>query len=270
MAQPYKIALGQFIPADTPVHSLDPRAKIIMAAAVIVLLFATHTVAAFMLWLLLLLCVARISKIPAGVLISSTRPVLILIIFTSCLHIFSTPGETLFTVFGISATKEGLILAFLISLRLALLVMYASLLTLTTSPSRISDGLEGLMSPLSRIGLPSHDIAMMITIALRFVPTLFEETSRIIKAQQSRGANFESGGPVKRAMAYIPVLVPLFVIIFRRADSLAVAMEARGYRGGSGRTRLNPLRWRKCDSIALILLALSAAIIIAAERLLAG
>lgn len=270
MANAYKIALGQFIPADTPIHSLDPRAKIIMVTAVIMLLFVTHTAAAFMLWLLLLLYVAHLSRIPSGVLFSSTKPVLILIIFTSCLHIFSVPGEKLFSVFGISATKEGFILAFLVSFRLALLVMYASLLTFTTSPSRISDGLEGLMSPFSRIGLPSHDIAMMITIALRFIPTLFEETARIIKAQESRGADFERGAPIKRAMAYIPVLVPLFVIIFRRADNLAVAMEARGYRGGSCRTRLAPLRWRKCDSMALILLGLISALIIFGERFFVG
>ena len=269
MANAYKIALGQFIPADTPIHSLDPRAKIIMVTAVIMMLFATHTAAAFMIWLLLLLYIARLSKIPAGALFSSTKPVLMLIIFTSGFHIFSSGGEKLFTLFGMSATKEGFITAFLMSLRLALLVMYASLLTFTTSPSRISDGLEGLMSPLSRVGLPAHDIAMMITIALRFIPTLFEETSRIIKAQESRGADFESGGPVKRAMAYIPVLVPLFVIIFRRADNLALAMEARGYKSGKSRTRLKPLSWEKSDSMALILLGMVSALIIFGERLLA-
>ncbi|WP_352402206.1 energy-coupling factor transporter transmembrane component T family protein [Synergistes jonesii] len=269
MARADKVAFGQFIPADTPVHALDPRAKIIMATAVIVLLFVTRSAATFLLWLLLLLFLSRLSKIPASTLFSSARPVLILIIFTSLLHIFATPGELLFRIFGLSATKEGFMLAFLISLRLALLVMYASLLTLTTSPARISDGLEGLMSPLARIGVPAHDIAMMITIALRFIPTLFEETSRIIKAQKSRGADFETGGPMKRARAYIPVLVPLFVIIFRRAENLAVAMEARGYGGGSGRTKLKPLRWRRSDSAAIALLSALSALIICGERFLA-
>lgn len=257
-----KIALGQYIPAKSPVHALDPRAKIILTIAVMAAVFMTHTMTAFIIWSILLLCLTRYSRIPPRVVAASARPVLILIIFTSLLHLFLTPGDVVAGIGRFTVTRQGIYLALTMSLRLACLVMYASLLTFTTSPSQISDGLEGLLSPLKRIGVPAHEIAMMITIALRFIPTLFEETGRIIKAQKSRGAEFDEGGLMKRAKAYIPVLIPLFVIIFRRAESLAVAMEARGYNGGAGRTRLKPLRWRTCDSAALaVFFAVSAAII---------
>ncbi|MDO5114653.1 MAG: energy-coupling factor transporter transmembrane component T [Synergistaceae bacterium] len=263
-----KIALGRYIPAQSPIHALDPRAKIILTIAAMAAIFMTRTAAAFILWGLILLLLARLSKIPPRVVAASARPVLILIIFTSLLHLFMTPGEAAAKIGPLTVTKEGIRLALTMSLRLACLVMYASLLTFTTSPSRISDGLEGLLSPLKRIGVPAHETAMMITIALRFIPTLFEETARIIKAQKSRGAEFDEGGLLKRAKAYIPVLIPLFVIIFRRAESLASAMEARGYNGGAGRSRMKPLCWRAADSAALAAFAAIAVLIIAGERLL--
>ena len=246
-----KIALGQYIPAKSPIHALDPRAKIILVISAMAAVFMTHTLTAFILWGALLLLIARLSRIPPRVVAASARPVLILIIFTSLLHLFLTPGDEIARFGRLAITKEGVFLALTMSMRLACLVMYASLLTFTTSPSQISDGLEGLLSPLKRVGVPAHEIAMMITIALRFIPTLFEETGRIIKAQKSRGAEFDEGSLMKRAKAYIPVLIPLFVIIFKRAESLAVAMEARGYCGGAGRTRMKPLRWRPSASDAL-------------------
>ena len=262
-----KIALGQYIPAKSPIHSFDPRAKIILTIAAMVAVFMTHTLSAFAAWGALLLIITRLSRIPPRVVAASAKPVLILIIFTSLLHLFLTPGDPLVGIGGLTVTRQGLFLALTMSLRLACLVMYAPLLTLTTSPSQISDGLEGLLSPLQRAGVPAHEVAMMITIALRFIPTLFEETGRIIKAQKSRGAEFDGGGAVKRAKAYIPVLIPLFVIIFRRAESLAVAMEARGYNGGAGRTRMKPLRWRSSDSAALAAFALISAVILYGDSL---
>ena len=262
-----KIALGQYIPAASPVHALDPRGKIILTILVMVAIFMTHTLTAFVVWGLFLFMLARLAKIPVRTVISSAKPVLVLIIFTSLLHLFFTPGKPLVSVWRISITLEGIVLAISMSLRLALLVMYASILTFTTSPAKISDGLEGILSPLRRVGLPAHEIAMMITIALRFIPTLFEETGRIIKAQKSRGADFDNGGLIRRAKAYIPVLIPLFVIIFRRADNLATAMEARGYCGGEGRTRLRPLKWRSADSAALVIFIVIAAVILWSEVL---
>lgn len=261
-----KISLGQFIPAKSPIHALDPRAKIVMTIMIMVAIFMTHTLSAFIIWGLALLLLAKCAKIPFRTVAASAKPVLILILFTSLLHLFFTPGRAIFSIGYVSVTQEGFFLALTMSLRLALLVMYASILTFTTSPAKISEGLEGLLSPLRRVGLPAHEIAMMITIALRFIPTLFEETGRIIKAQKSRGADFDSGGLLRRAKAYVPVLVPLFVIIFRRAENLAVAMEARGYSGGDGRTRMRPLHWAATDSEALIALVAFAAAILYGDR----
>ena len=262
-----KVVLGQYIPAESAVHSLDPRAKIILSIAVMTAIFLTHTITGFILWGVLLALLARTAKIPLRAVIGAAKPVIILIILTSLLHIFMTPGKIIASVGPLKITAEGLYLAVTMSLRLAFLVMFASLLTFTTTPARISDGLEGLLSPFSRLGVPAHEIAMMITIALRFIPTLFEETGRIIKAQKSRGTDFESGNIAKRVNAYIPVLIPLFVIIFKRAETLAMAMEARGYNGGIGRTRLNPLVWRGSDTALFIMMLAVFAAITAAGRL---
>lgn len=268
MASLDKIALGQYVPAESLVHALDPRAKIILIVFIMAAIFMTHTLPGFAAWGVMLFVAARTSSLPMRMVVRSARPVLVLVIFTSIFHIFFTPGTPIFYIFGAGVSAEGLSLAAAVSLRLAYLVMYASLLTFTTTPAKIADGLEGLMSPLGELGFPAHDAAMMITIALRFIPTLFEETSRIIKAQKSRGAEFDAGGLIRRAKAYIPVLIPLFVIVFRRAENLAAAMEARGYRGGSGRTRLHPLKWSRRDSAAVAALLSVSALLVFMDRFL--
>lgn len=268
MASPDKIPLGQYIPADSFVHGLDPRAKILSALIAMVSVFMLRSLPAFVLCGLVLYALARASRLPFSLVAASSRPVIVLVIFTSLFHLFLTPGKVIFSLFGARATMEGAALGSAMALRIIYLVMFASLLTFTTTPAKISDGLEGLMSPLKRTGFPAHDTAMMITIALRFIPTLFEETSRVIKAQKSRGADFNSGGPLKRAKAYIPVLIPLFVIVFKRADNLATAMEARGYAGGEGRTRMRPLVWRRADSMALAGFAAIAALLSLFDRAL--
>ncbi len=261
-----KIALGQYVPADSFIHALDPRTKIILTLVLMTSIFLTRGLPGFFIWGVMLFFFSRLSKIPFRVVWTSARPVLVLVVFTALLHLFLTPGEPLITAGWITVTEEGIRRAAEMSFRLLFLVMFASFLTLTTTPSKISDGLEGLLSPLKAIGFPSHEIAMMITIALRFIPTIFEETGRIIKAQKSRGADFEAGGLYKRAKAYIPVLIPLFVIIFKRAESLAAAMEARGYHGGRGRTRMYPLKYASRDVAAFMFILLAAALTIYIDR----
>ena len=266
MASLDKIPLGQYIPADSFVHSLDPRAKIIVTIAAMIAIFMLRTMPSFALCGFGIFLLAKLARLPFRLVGASARPVFILVIFTALFHLFLTPGKVLFSVCGADATVEGAMLGTAMALRLVYLVMFASLLTFTTTPAKISDGLEGLLSPLKRLGLPAHDIAMMMTIALRFIPTLFEETSRIIKAQKSRGADFESGGLMRRARAYVPVLIPLFVIVFKRAENLATAMEARGYAGGEGRTRMRPLVWRRSDGAALAGFIFISALLVAFDR----
>ncbi len=246
--------LGQYIPAGSPIHRLDPRCKLMITVLSMILIFIMESFPSMLIWALLIVILSRISKIPAKSLVRSAQPILILIIFTSFLHIFFSGGDTLlFTIGPLSASAEGFLTALRMGLRLYLLVLFTALLTFTTSPSELSDGLEAVFAPFSRFGFPAHEVAMMMTIALRFIPTLFEETERIINAQVSRGADFESGGLIKRAKAYIPVLIPLFVLVFKRADTLACAMEARCYRGGKGRVRMCPLKWGKNENNAFSL-----------------
>jgi energy-coupling factor transport system permease protein len=190
--------------------------------------------------------------VPARLVLSTVRPVWILVAFTAVIHLFFTRGEPLFSWGIVEITREGAVMAARMGLRLVLLVMYAGLLTLTTSPTELADGLESLFSPFRRFGFPAHELAMMMTIALRFIPTLLNETERIMKAQIARGAELERGGPLRRLRAFIPVLVPLFVIVFQRADDLATAMEARNYTGGEGRSRMHPLKWSVRDTTALL------------------
>lgn len=238
------ITLGQYLPADTYIHSLDPRCKLLLTVLSMILIFLFDSFTAMAMWALMTALLAAKSKIPAGTLMRSAKPVLILIILTSILHIFFTGGgKIIFSIGPLRASGEGTVTALRMGLRLSLLVLFTAILTFTTSPSELSDGLESALAPLRRFGFPAHEVAMMMTIALRFIPTLFEETERIINAQVSRGADFQSGGLVRRAKAYIPVLIPLFVLVFKRADTLASAMEARCYRSGRGRVRMYPLLW---------------------------
>lgn len=262
------ITPGQYVPANSFLHSLDPRCKILLTVMAMIAIFMRTSFPALAVWGLLLAFLVGLSKVPARAVLRSARPILILIIFTSVLHIFWTPGDVIARFGFLSITRQGIFMALRISLRLFFLVLYAGMLTLTTSPAELSDGLESIMSPLASLGLPAHEIAMMITIALRFIPTLFDETDRILKAQTSRGADFDSGGLIRRAKAYIPVLIPLFVILFQRADTLALAMEARCYRGGKGRVRMYPLRWKTQDTTSVLLFLLIIAALGLMERFL--
>ncbi len=261
------ITLGQFYPAQSFVHRLDPRVKIVLLIAFIVAVFMAKNLIAFVPVILYLFFAARFSRLPARLFIKSLKPLRFILILTFLLNVFFLSGETvLLEVWVIRLTKEGLLNAVLYLLRLVTLVLGSSLLTLSTSPITLTDGLERLLSPLRVVHFPAHEMAMMMTIALRFIPTLLEEADKIIKAQTARGADFESGNLFKRAKAMIPLLVPLFVSAFRRAGDLAMAMEARCYHGGEGRTRLRVLKCTKRDLIAaLITAALIAACVLVSK-----
>ena len=257
------VTLGQYIPADSFIHKLDPRCKLLITVLSMILIFMSGSFTAMAMWVFLIIFTAKKSQVPAKALIRSAKPILVLIIFTSFLHIFFTGGDNIiFSIGPLKASAEGAVTAFRMGLRLYLLVLFTALLTFTTSPSELSDGLEAAFGPFKRFGFPAHEVAMMMTIALRFIPTLFEETERIINAQVSRGPDFVSGPMIKRAKAYIPVLIPLFVLVFKRADTLASAMEARCYRGGKGRVRMYPLKWGIAENKALaVFVVFSAAVI---------
>ena len=251
------IVLGQFVPGDSPVHRLDPRTKILAMIAYIVLVFLVRAMPVFAVPLLFVLGALLASGVPARYALSSLRPMRWLIAFMFLINLFFTQGDrVLLSWWIIRVTAEGVRQAVFISLRLILLVAGTSLLTLTTSPIALTDGLERLLKPLKRIRFPAHELAMMMTIALRFIPTLLEETERIRKAQMARGADFETGGLLARARAMVPLLVPLFVSAFRRADELAMAMESRCYHGGEGRTRMHELHYARRDLLAALLIAL--------------
>jgi energy-coupling factor transport system permease protein len=245
------LTLGQYVPADSPVHRLDPRCKILSVVILLSGIFLMKHPFPFVAWGLFLLVLSGLSRIPFMVVMRGARPVVVLVLFTATIHLFLTRGTVLWEWGWFSITQEGVFMAFRMGSRLFFLVLYAGFLTLTTSPMELSDGLERLFRPFQRIGFPAHEMAMMMTIALRFIPTLFDETDRILRAQLARGADLDQGGLFRRMKAFIPVLVPLFVIVFQRAEDLALAMEARCYRGGVGRSRMNPLEWKKADTLAL-------------------
>ena len=251
------ITLGQYLPGDSCVHRLDPRTKILLMVVYIVLAFLVKSLPVFLLPVLLLVAMFLLAQVPASYMASSLQPMKWLLVFMFILNLFFTPGETVLWQWKfITITREALRQSVFITLRLVLLVAGTSMLTLTTSPIALTDGLERLLMPLSRFRFPAHELAMMMTIALRFIPTLMEETDRIKKAQMARGADFESGNLIQRAKSMIPILVPLFVSAFRRADELAMAMESRCYHGGEGRTRMRELHFHRGDLIAVLLFAL--------------
>ena len=241
------ITLGQYFPGNSPVHNLDPRTKIIGTLVYLVSIFLVKNFWGFAFAALCLGAVVLISKIPFGYIARGLKPVIIIIIFTMIMNLFMTPGEPVFSLWKLTITKEGISRSFFLAIRLVLLIFCSSLLTLATKPMSLTDGLDSLLSPLKKIGFPSHEITMMLTIAIRFIPTLMDETDKIMKAQTARGADFESGGLKEKAKALIPLLVPLFVSAFRIASDLAMAMEARCYRGGEGRTKMKPLKYTAVD-----------------------
>ena len=244
------ITLGQYIPADTPIHKLDARTKILATMGFITVIFLVNKIAAYTLVFLFLMLVVALGRISLKHLIKSLKPVVLIIVFTAVINMLMTPGDILYQFYFIKITSQGINMALFMSIRLVLLIAGASIMTLTTSPIALTDGLEKLLSPGKKIGLPAHELAMMMTIALRFIPTLLEETDKIMKAQMARGADFESGNVMARARSLVPLLVPLFVGAFRRADELATAMEARCYRGGDKRTRMKELRLTSLDIVA--------------------
>lgn len=252
-----EITIGQYIPGDSFIHKLDPRTKILLSILFIACLFLVDKFVGYTLILAYLVAIIIIAKVPLRFIFNGLKPIFLLVILTAILNIFMVKGtvETLVFKVGIfSVYTEGLVIAGLMAIRLILLIVGTSLLTLTTSPIELTDGIEMLLRPIGKE--IAHELAMMMTIALRFIPTLIDETDKIMKAQKARGADFESGGIVKKAKSLIPLLVPLFISSFRRADELAMAMEARGYRGGNGRTRMKVLKFTNKDVIASIIFAL--------------
>ena len=257
------ITLGQYYPADSAVHKMDPRMKIILLVGMIVAIFLAKNMLAFVPVVAFLVLASFMARVPFSLLIKGLKPLRFILILTFVLNLFFLPGETVLVDLGFAAIKsEALVTAFQYALRLVFLVLASSLLTLTTAPVTLTDGLERLLSPLRVIHFPAHEMAMMMTIALRFIPTLLEEADKIMKAQTARGADFESGNLLARARAMVPLLVPLFVSAFRRAGELAMAMEARCYHGGEGRTRLHVLKMQKRDWAAALLLAVMIAAVV--------
>ncbi|BEU87238.1 energy-coupling factor transporter transmembrane protein EcfT [Selenomonas sp. TAMA-11512] len=245
------MTLGQYLPVDSVLHRLDPRAKMFLLLLVLFAVFFYTSPELYALYTVVLLLLAGAGRVPLRLLLSSVRPILPLIVFTFIVHLFTMKGTPLVTVAGFSVTMEGVRHGFFITYRLVLLLMYSALLTFTTSPLLMTDAIEWMLSPFRRIGVPAHELAMMMTIALRFVPTLLEEAEKIMLAQRARGVDF-SGSIWHRIKSFIPILVPLFISSFRRADALAMAMEARCYTGGEGRTRTRELAFRRQDGIAAI------------------
>ena len=260
------ITLGQFFPGQSIIHRLDPRTKIILLFVLMIIIFFAEGAAAYSILIVATCAIIFISKIPPVTVLKSVKPLIWIILFTLILHLFTHEGEVLISIGAFNVTFEGVKFGVMISLRLILLIMLASLLTFTTSPIQLTDALEKLLSPLKKIGIPAHEFAMMMTIALRFIPTLIEELDKIMKAQKSRGADFETGGIVKRLKSFVPVLVPLFLSSFRRADELATAMEARCYRGGEGRTHFRQLKFQRLDLFAALTVIIISAAIIFSER----
>ncbi len=242
------ITLGQYFPGHSPVHRMDPRTKILLTIGYIVVLFIAEGVAAYAAVLVFLGTAMVVSRINPKVAMKGMKPLIFVIVVTAILNLFYTQGDELFSFWIFTITKQGLVTAIFMVVRIILLITGTFLLTYTTSPILLTDGIERLLTPLKRIKVPAHELAMMMTIALRFIPTLIEETDKIMSAQKARGADFESGNIFQRAKALVPLLVPLFISAFRRADELAVAMECRCYRGGEGRTRLRVLRFSRVDA----------------------
>lgn len=248
------ITLGQYFPGQSVVHRLDPRTKLVLTLVYIVALFAAKWIYSYGLMLVVLVTCILLSEINIKTILRSVKPLVIVIVFTFILNmLFTRSGDKLVSFWIITITTDGVRIAVTMIVRLVMLIIGTFMLTYTTSPIALTDGLEHLLSPLKKIRVPVHELSMMMSIALRFIPTLIEETDRIISAQKARGADFESGNLIRRAKAMLPILVPLFISAFRRADELAVAMESRCYHGGEGRTRMKQLKMKSRDIVALLL-----------------
>lgn len=262
------ITLGQYFPGNTVAHRLDPRTKILLVTLYIIALFSAKGLLGYMVMAATLAVCVKISKVGFKSLVRGLKPLVVIIAFTGILNIFFTPAETYLLEWGILRISEkGIQNALFMVVRIMLLVMGTFLMTYTTSPIRLTDGLESLLGPLKRLRMPVHELAMMMAIALRFIPTLIEETDKIMSAQKARGADFESGNIFQKAKALVPILVPLFISAFRRADELATAMECRCYHGGEGRTKLHVLKYQRRDYVALAGGAVILALVVVLRRL---
>lgn len=250
------ITLGQYYPGDSFLHRMDPRAKILCTMIFIVAIFLANNLWSYLLVAGSTFLAIAMSGVPASLIWKAIKPLWIILVFTMGIHVLTTPGNELFTWKFIHISEEGIRNGLIMTLRLVFLIAFSSLLTYTTSPIVLTDGIEALLMPFKRFGVPAHELAMMMTIALRFIPTLLEETDRIMKAQSSRGADFVNGNLWQRAKNMVPLLVPLFISAFRRADDLATAMEARCYRGGEGRTKMHQLAytWRDRNAFLAVIL----------------
>ena len=247
------ITIGQYFSVDSVIHRLDPRTKIIGTFLFIIILFVIRGIYGLLIAGILLMILVKLSRVPLSYIVRGQKSILFLLLFTVVLNMLMIKGEVLVRLWFLKITREGLYTAIFMAIRLILLVIGCSLMTLTTTPLQLTDGLERLLRPLKKIKVPVHDISMMMSIALRFIPILMEETDKIMKAQSARGADFDSGTITQKAKALIPVLVPLVISAFRRADELATAMEARCYRGDEGRTRMKELKYHKQDYVAKVI-----------------
>lgn len=244
------ITLGQYYSTESLIHKLDPRVKLWGTCFYIISLFCFKNFVGYLFAMLFLALVIRLSKVPFRFMVKGMKAIVFLLLITVGFNLFLTPGTPVVSLLKLTVTVEGIVLASTMALRLSLLIISSSVMTLTTTPNNLTDGMEKMMGPLKLFKLPVHEVAMMMSIALRFIPILLEETDKIMKAQIARGADFESGNLFKRAKAMVPLLVPLFISAFRRANDLAMAMEARCYRGGEGRTKMKPLIYKKRDYLA--------------------
>ncbi len=247
------ITLGQYYPGDSLIHRLDPRTKLFATLIFIISVFSFEGLIGFALITVFMVAFIGLSKVPPSFMLKGLKAIVILLLVAGAFNLFLTPGRVLVSLWKITITYEGLRNATLMTVRMIYLIVGTSVMTLTTTPNQLTDGLEKSLNPLNKIHVPVHEIAMMMSIALRFIPILIEETDKIMKAQMARGADFESGGLIKKAKNLVPLLVPLFVSAFRRANDLALAMEARCYIGGEGRTKMKPLQYNKIDRIAYII-----------------
>lgn len=264
------ITLGQYYQTESVIHRLDPRVKLAGTLLFIISLFFFRNFIGYLVAALFLALVIGLSHVPFRFMVKGMRAVVFLLLITVVFNLFLTPGEALVSIWKLTITKEGLATAVTMAVRLTMLIIGSSIMTLTTTPNNLTDGLEKGLRPLKLFKVPVHEVAMMMSIALRFIPILLEETDKIMKAQIARGADFESGNLIRRAKALVPLLVPLFISAFRRANDLAMAMEARCYRGGDGRTKMKPLIYKRRDGIAYLCILVYLVASIGLGRLVLG
>lgn len=261
------ITIGQYYPANSVIHRLDPRTKLVGTLVFILSLFLFSSVAAYVVATFALAALIKLSKVPFKFMVRGMKSIVVLLMITVVFNLFLVPGEPLVKIWKLTITQEGLRTAVFMAVRLIYLIIGSSIMTLTTTPNQLTDGLEKGLRPLSRLHVPVHDVAMMMSIALRFIPLLLEETDKIMKAQMARGADFENGNMIQKVKSMVPLLVPLFISAFRRANDLAMAMEARGYHGGEGRTKMRPLQYTHNDHMAYICMLIYLLAMFAAKKI---